>query len=142
MRLGHPSHKSLQTISNIFPFVSCNDNVSPCDSCHFAKQRKLPFPDSITCTNDVFNILHADLWGPFSTISMLGHKYFLTLVDDHFRFTWVIFLKTKAETRDSFMNFVAYVEKQFNKHIKCLRSDNGTETLALHSFLSAKGILH
>ena len=73
---------------------------------------------------------------------MLGHKYFLTLVDDHSRFTWVIFLKTKAETRDSFMNFVAYVEKQFNKHVKCLRSDNGAKFLALHSFLSAKGILH
>lgn len=126
MRLGHPSHKGLQTIAKVFPFVSCNDNVSPCDSCHFAKQRKLPFPDSVTCTNDVFNILHADLWGPFSTISMLGHKYFLTLVDDHSRFTWVIFLKTKVETRDSLINFVAYVEKQFNKHVKCLRSDNGT----------------
>lgn len=142
MRLGHPSHKGLQTIAKVFPFVSCKDNVSPCDSCHFSKQRKLPFLDSVTCTNDVFDILHADLWGPFSTISMLGHKYFLTLVNDHSRFTWVIFLKTKDETRDSLINFVAYVEKQFNKHIKCLRSDNGTEFLALHSFLSAKGILH
>lgn len=142
MRPGHPSHKGLQTIAEIFPFVSCNDNVSPCDSCHFAKQRKLPFPDSITCTNEVFNILHADLWGLFSTVSMLGHKYFLTLVDDHSRFTWVIFLKTKAETRDSFINFVACVEKQFNKHVKCLKSDNGAKFLALNSFLSAKGILH
>lgn len=28
MKLGHPSHKGLQTIAKIFPFVSCNDNVS------------------------------------------------------------------------------------------------------------------
>lgn len=54
----------------------------------------------------------------------------------------MIFLKTKDETRDSLINFVAYVEKQLNKHIKCLRSDNGTQFLALHSFLSSKGILH
>lgn len=28
MRLGHPSHKGLQTIAKVFPFVSCKDNIS------------------------------------------------------------------------------------------------------------------
>ena len=73
-----------------------------------------------------FDILHADLWGPFSTISTLGHKYFLTLVDDYTRFTWVIFLKTKDQTKTSLIQFVALIENQFKTSLKCLRSDNGT----------------
>jgi hypothetical protein len=142
LRLGHVSNVGLQAISKQFPFVSCNNNLAPCDSCHFAKQKKLPFPNSITKSCVPFEVLHADLWGPYSTISLLGHKYFLTLVDDYTRFTWVIFLKSKTETRKSLIDFIAYIENQFQTTLKCLRSDNGTEFITLSDFLLSKGILH
>ncbi|XP_058783256.1 uncharacterized protein LOC131657927 [Vicia villosa] len=50
-----------------------------------AKLKKLPFPNSVTQSTASFQILHADIWGPFFTISILGHKYILTLVDDYSR---------------------------------------------------------
>ncbi|KAI5413875.1 hypothetical protein KIW84_058131 [Lathyrus oleraceus] len=110
--IGHISNIGLQSVAKVFPFISCNKDNVPCDSCHFAKQRKLPFPDSITNSCVPFNILHADLWGPYSTISTLGHRYFLTLVDDYSRHTWVIFLKTKDQTKTSLIQFIAYIENQ------------------------------
>jgi hypothetical protein len=79
--------------------------------------------------------------GPYSTTSVLGHKYFLTLVDDYSRFTWIIFLKTKNETRNNLIHFIAYLENQFSTTLKCLRSDNGTE-FALSDFFLSKGIIH
>lgn len=87
MRLGDASDLSLKTISKQFPYIQYRNNGDPCDACHYAKQRKLPFPNSSTKSNAPFDILHADIWGPFSIISFLGHKYFLTLVDDFSRFT-------------------------------------------------------
>lgn len=142
LRLGHLSNTGLQAISKKFPFIPCNKDVVPCDSCHFAKQRKLSFPNSTSCSSAPFNILHDDLWGPFSTVSTLGHKYFLTLVDDYSRHTWVIFLKTKDQTRKSLIQFIAYTKTQFHTTLKCLRSDNGTEFIALADFLLSQGIIH
>ncbi|XP_061367751.1 uncharacterized protein LOC133310779 [Gastrolobium bilobum] len=80
-RLGHLSHSVMKTMYKKFPFLSMKDD-SPCDICHFAKQSKLPFPSSTTTTEKPLQVLHADIWGPYSTPSLHGHKYFLTLVDD------------------------------------------------------------
>lgn len=87
LRLGHISNIGLQTVSKVFPFIPCKNNIFPCDLCQFAKQRKLPFPTSLTYSSTSFDILHVDLWGIFSTISTLGHQFFLTLVDDYKRYT-------------------------------------------------------
>lgn len=142
LRLGHLSDLGLKNMSKVYPFIPCKNTHNPCDSCHFGKQRKLPFPISNTTTSAIFDMLHADVWGPFSTISFFGHKYFLTLVDDHSRYTWVIFLKTKDQVRTSIIQFIAYIETQFNTSLKCLRTDNGTEFATLANFLLSKGILH
>ncbi|KHN02608.1 hypothetical protein glysoja_043563, partial [Glycine soja] len=42
-RLGHVSNSGMQAISKQFPFIPCKNNMSPCDSCHFSKQKRLPF---------------------------------------------------------------------------------------------------
>jgi len=54
----------------------------------------------------------------------------------------VIFLKTKDETQKHLKHFIAYVENQFHTTLKCLRSDNGSEFIAMTSFLLSKCILH
>ena len=72
---------------------------------------------------------------------MHGHRYFLTIVDDHTRFTWVHIMHTKAETRNIIMNFIASVETQFDSKVKIIRSDNGPEFL-MHDFYASKGIIH
>lgn len=71
LRLGHISNIGLHNISKSFPFITCNNNNVPCDSCHLAKQRKLHVPNSVSHSDVHFNIRHANLWGPFSTIPTL-----------------------------------------------------------------------
>lgn len=82
-----------------------------------------------------------DLWGPFSTASLHNHKYFLTIVDDFSRFTWVIMLKGKFEAQRQIERFIQLVENQFGARVKTVRSDNGPEFI-LPSFYASKGILH
>lgn len=121
LRLGHVSDIGMKTISELFPFIPCKSNNTPCDSCHFGKQRKLHFPHSVSHSFAPFDILHVDVWGHYSTISILGHKYFLTFIDDYSRYTWVIFLNTKDQTKNSIIQFVAYLESQFHTSLKCHR---------------------
>jgi len=88
-----------------------------------------------------FDLLHMDIWGPCSKPSMHGHKYFLTIVDNHSRFTWIHLMHTKAETRHTIMSFIASIETQYNCKVKIIRSDNGPEFL-MHGFYASKGIIH
>lgn len=72
---------------------------------------------------------------------MHGHRYFLTIVDDYSRFTWIHLTNTKAEARKIIIDFIAYIETQFDGKIKSIRSDNGVEFL-MHNFYALKGIIH
>lgn len=54
-----------------------------CDICHYAKQKRLPYSISSSRALHSFELLHMDIRGPYAISSIHGHKYFLTIVDDH-----------------------------------------------------------
>jgi len=140
MRLGHPSHKRITILNRKFPFISLPVNFD-CDVCHLAKQRKLPFPNSTSYVDSVFDLVHMDIWGPCAVNSMNGDKYFLTIVDDHSRFTWLYLMKSKAKTRIHLINFVSMIKTQFQKTIKIIRTYNGLE-FNMTNFFKTEGIIH
>eukprot|EP00833_Pecoramyces_ruminatium_P015816 jgi/Orpsp1_1/1189848/evm.model.d7180000074941.1 len=61
------------------------------------------------------------------TPSLYGNKYFLSILDDYTRYGWVIFFKSKKQVFDIFLTWYNRVKNIFNKNIKYLHSDNGTE---------------
>ena len=111
-RLGHPSHERLHVLSKQYSFITV-DTHHVCDTCSHAKQRKLPFTLSNTVTSAIFDLVHFDIWGPCSIISMKGFRYFLTIVDDYSRYTWVILLHNKSEVRQHIINFTVFVQNHF-----------------------------
>ena len=56
-----------------------------------------------------------------------GSKYFVIIVDDFSRMTWLFFLKHKAIAYASIKEFLMYVKTHFGKRVKIVRYDNGTE---------------
>ena len=95
VRLGHPSLQRLVLLQSLVPnVITCNINKTfDYSVCPLAKQKMLPFPSSISSSFSCFDLVHADIWGPYSTPSLNGSKYFLTLVDDYSRCTWVYLMK-------------------------------------------------
>ena len=85
-----------------------------------------------------------DLFGPLSWDSFGGKKYGLVIVDDYSRYTWVFFLKSKDETKITFIDFSKQAQRKFDKEIWAIRSDNGSEfkNYTLEEFLSDEGIEH
>ena len=73
--------------------------------------------------------------------SVFGHKYFLTIVDDRSRFTWVYLMTLKSEARVLLQNFIKLVQVQFNRHVKIVRSDNGKE-FSMEIYFSKNGMIH
>ena len=72
-KLGHPSDSRLQALSHVFPFLqnSCNNTY---DICPLAKQKRLSFPFNNHMNNLTFDLLHMDVWGPYSTPTLDGYK--------------------------------------------------------------------
>lgn len=81
------------------------------------------------------------VWGPFKTSTYNGMYFFLTIVDDHSRFTWLHLMKHKSEATSLIKMFFKHVKVQFSVSIKALRTDNAKE-LQLSSFLQDEGAIH
>jgi hypothetical protein len=86
-------------------------------------------------------MLHFDIWGPLSIPSVHNHRYFLTIVDDFSRYTWIILLKTKAEVPLHIQNFITFIQTQYHVTPKIVKSDNGPKFL-LNTFYDSHGIIH
>ena len=138
-RLGHPSSR----IISLLPGVSSpKDFFKNCDVCLRAKQTRQCFPESSTYSNEIFDLIHCDLWGPYRTTALCGTRYFLTIVDDHSRAVWVYLLQDKTSVSRHLKEFLALVHTQFSKKVKTIRSDNGTEFVCLSRYFQENGIQH
>ncbi|KAL5538181.1 hypothetical protein UlMin_044629 [Ulmus minor] len=141
-RLGHLSFKKLDSLRSHLDLDSTKYNkADPCYIYPLAKQRRLSFVSNNHMAKNPFDLIHCDVWGPYHVSSYLGYKYFLTLVDDCTRFTWLFLLKHKSDVKSVVPRFFAMIETQFNAKIKVFRSDNAPE-LQFTEFFTTKGVLH
>ena len=119
-----------------------NNNI--CSVCPKARLHRQSFPLSITRATRILELIHVDIWGAYKCSTHDGYRYFLTIVDDYSRATWVHLMSTKSNAFPLLQSFLALVETQFGISVKCIRSDNGMEfqdSTALH-FYANKGIIH
>ena len=66
-----------------------------CRGCALGKYTKTVFTSSDSRSVGVIDLIHFDLCGPMSFVSLRGYEYYLTFIDDHSRKTWIYFLKSK-----------------------------------------------
>jgi transposase InsO family protein len=95
-------------------------------------------------TDKPLELLHMDLFGPIDYISIGWSKYYLVIVDDYSRFTWVFFLQEKSQTQETLKGFLRQAQNEFGLRIQKIRSDNGTEfkNSQIDGFLEDEGIKH
>ncbi|KAL4347752.1 hypothetical protein GQ457_17G011290 [Hibiscus cannabinus] len=141
-RLGHVS----LTTMNKMHFANFVDHacVQNCTICPLAKQTRLPFPTSTSRSAVPFELIHIDLWGPYRVSTHSHHRYFLTIVDDCSRMTWVYLLRVKNDDVLYLKQFLTLVKTQFSSNTKIIRSDNGTEFFnsACSTLFTTLGLVH
>ena len=79
--------------------------------------------------------------GPFHQISHISYRFFLTLVDNHTRFSWVFLMKIKSDVSYLIPRFYAMIETRFGAKMKVYRSNNAKE-LKFTDYFSQIGTLH
>ena len=70
-------------------------------------------------------MVHTDLCGPINPQSYYGARYYILFVDGYSRMMVVRYLKEKFEEFKMFKWYLARVEKEIGKSLKCLRSNRG-----------------
>ena len=140
-RLGHPSVLVLKTL---FPSLKIPHPLPMCEVCEYAKHKKSTYPSSLTRKSYPFQLIHSDVWGPSQEVSIHDHRWFLVLIDDCTRFTWVFLMKKKSEVSQIIPYFINFVQQQFDTKVKGLRIDNARDfdNHVLKNFFSSEGIIH
>ncbi|KAJ4718647.1 Retrovirus-related Pol polyprotein from transposon TNT 1-94 [Melia azedarach] len=111
MRLGHMSARGMQILSKWD--LLCGHKVKDlefCEHCIFGKLHRSKFPKAIHRTKGTLDYIHSDCWGPSRVESLGSHRYFVSMIDDFSRMTWVFIMKHKSEAFKNFRQWKALVE--------------------------------
>ena len=98
-----------------------------CEHCVFENLHCIKFLKAIHRAKGTLDYIHSDCWGPSRVESMGGDRYFLLIIDDYSRMSWVLMMRHKSEAFNKFKQWKTLVENQTAKKIKQLRTDNGLE---------------
>jgi hypothetical protein len=80
-RLGHPHYKALPDLQNMvcgMPSISFSKNEI-CKGCMLGKNIKKAFPSSDSKAQGILDLIHSDVWGPMSSLSLNGCLYYVIL---------------------------------------------------------------
>ena len=128
-RLGHAGAQAIRTLASSDSAASefnVMDEVVECDVCKQAKAQHKPFNDAENRASEALERVHIDLAGPLTT-STNGFRYYLIVVDDASRHVETYFLREKSAALTAFEHYVTFWQKNKQKKVKILRSDNGGE---------------
>lgn len=150
-RMMHVNKHQILQMKNMESVIGLNcEESSPtqCDSCLLGKSTRQPFPkrpiENTERRTTILELVHSDLMGPVDIPSWGNKKYMLSIIDDASRYVFVRFLKKKSDALSEFKKWKIEVEKQTEKNLKRIRTDNGLEFCSKNwtEFCESSGIRH
>lgn len=115
VKLGHPSDQVLNKVLQLCNVKLKKNETLFCEPCQFGKLHNLPFNLSQSRASSPLDLIHSDVWGPSPVQFILGFKYYIQFLDDSSRFSWIYPLRQKGDVFNTFKQFKALVENQFDK---------------------------
>lgn len=144
--LGHMSEKGLKILmgKDLLPGLK-SYNLDLCEHCIYGRQRRVSFlRGGHEWKKNLLELIHSYVFGPINIKSLGGASYFVTFIDDASRKVWAYPMKRKDDVFEIFQKFHAVVERETNKLLKCLRTNNGGEycSNAFKEYCNNFGIRH
>jgi hypothetical protein len=125
--------------SNKLPIHS-SKATAVCSSSQMGKSHHLHFSNSLSRSSHPLQLLFLDVWGPSPMPSINNNRYYLCIVDDYSKYTWLFPINMKSDVTHVFLRFKTMVENFFSYNIASVQSDNGGEFLPLHNKLTSIGV--
>lgn len=141
----HFAHQHKRHVKQILKRMNINICTSAeekfCDGYALGKMHKLPFKQRKDRSKNVGELIHADVNGPMSTVSMGDAHYYVCFKDDYSKFRRIYFLKHKSEVCKMLELFLNEVKTK-GHIVKQFRCDGGKEfdNKDVAKLLAARGI--
>ena len=137
-RLGHPNDIRLQQATGKKFSKAILD--LPCQICNLTKMTRTISKIPFSKPNRTLDRIHTDVWGPYNKASLGGHTYFVSLIDDYTRKSWLFCMKSRADIYRIIKDWKAMVELEKGLKIIRFRADNAKEYKYLAEQLQPLGI--
>lgn len=124
-RLGHPISLTVANVLKDLYIPVKSSNVEFCDSCRMGKMHQRNFVSVTHSSKEPIYVIHTDVWGPASVSSIEGYKYYLVMVDEFTRYSWIYPLKLKYDVKVIFSQFLSLTETHVGTRVKVVHCDNG-----------------
>ena len=140
-RLGHVGPGRLEVlekyVSGLGTIEAPDQHI--CEICDYTKLTRKINRETATRASRRLGRVHTDVWGPYKTPSLGGSRYFLSLIDDLTRKSWILFLKTRSEIYEKFREWDNAVGLETGEKAAIFRADNAREYQKLEKLVRTRG---
>jgi len=126
-KLGHAGAKTITGMINSglvdgLEVIGPTELKALCENCIYGTYTTHPFHNSTATETDPLECVYIDIWGPASTLSAGGSKYFMLIVDGATSYRTIYFLSSKFADAmlGAFKDFYCQAERQTERKLKCV----------------------
>ena len=117
-----------------------DQNQLACDICNQTKLTRKINRASPKRASRKLGRVHTDVWEPFRILSIGGNRYFLSLIDDLTRKSWIFCLKTRSDIYEKINVWLAEIKLKTDEGAAAFRSDNAKEYRRLEEAVRSREI--
>ena len=141
-RLGHVSPARMRLLTGQVTGMGAmklHDQLT-CDICDLTKLTRKINREPPKRASRRLGRVHTDVWGPFRIPSISGSRYFLSLIDDLTRKSWIFFLRTRNEIHRKIEDWRAEIRLEIGEEAAIFRSNNAKEYRKFEEAVRSQGI--
>ena len=143
-RVGHANRDSVRKLlrSGAVQHIEgkFTNRAPTCPSCAKGKQSRCVRHRNPACATVVGDVVHSDVCGPMSCMSLGGSKYYVYFIDEFSGFMKTTPINATSAVAGEFRRYLSWFERKTDRRIKKLHSENGGENVALEGFLDERVI--
>lgn len=140
-RFGHVGPARLRSLGSHvsgMKAIELPDQLA-CEICDFSKFTRKINRETPRRASRRLGRVHTDVWAPFKTPSLGGNRYFLSLIDDLTRKSWISCMKARSDVYQKFQQWRDAINLETGETAATLRSDNAREYQKLEKMVQTQG---
>jgi hypothetical protein len=119
LTIGHIGYTGLQKLydQNLVEGFDVDTQTSKpyCIACTEGKLAVKSFNQQASCTKEVGQLTHINLWGKYNVTSLQGHQYYILFINNFSQYTTVKFLKAKSQALAHVKAYLTYLKAHRRK---------------------------
>ena len=143
-RMGHVNPKRLgslsQHVTGIDQIIHPNLESLNCSVCNFTNMTRVVNRDTPRRVDRRLGRVHKDVWGPYREVSIGGHRYFVSLIDDLTRRSWLLCMRSRREIYEKIGEWQTAIGLQTGEKVAIYRCDNAKEYQKFERIIHADGV--